>query len=308
DLIKSQPMHIAVIMMGTNDVRSFRSRNGRYIRWGTDAWRAAYAEEVDALIKALKTRDVAVYWVGLPVMSNAKTSEAMAYLNNIFRERAYLNNVKFIDTRNGFSDQAGNFSAYGPDLTGQTRRLREPDGMSFTARGNRKLANYVEILLRRDLNEARAQRNIPLAGDDEEQARLIPETNDEKTGSKDENAAWMPEPNSKDGAQNAGKQEQPGTKTQDENKQTAKDEPVLPVLQPSLRPTAAPMGETIVGDMSEDVTALATVSPIADLNSAIDASERRLPISQRLYYKALVKGESLKPKPGRADDFKWPRS
>jgi len=36
--------------------------------------------------------------------------------------------------------------------------------------------------------------------------------------------------------------------------------------------------------------------------------ERRLPVTERLYYKTLVKGEALKPKPGRADDFKWPRS
>ena len=89
----------------------------------------------------------------------------MALINDIIRERSYIGGVKFVDTWSGFTDQLGAFSAYGPDLTGQSKRLREPDGASFTARGNRKLANFVEIILRRDLAAAKAERNIPLAGD-----------------------------------------------------------------------------------------------------------------------------------------------
>jgi hypothetical protein len=68
----------------------------------------------------------------------------------------------------------------------------------------------------------------------------------------------------------------------------------------------SPPGETILGDINEGLTSLATVSPVTDLNANI--GERRLPVTERLYYKTLVKGEALKPKPGRADDFKWPRS
>jgi hypothetical protein len=68
----------------------------------------------------------------------------------------------------------------------------------------------------------------------------------------------------------------------------------------------SPPGETIIGDISEGVTGLATVSPVSDLN--VNVGERRLPVTERLYYKTLVKGEALKPKPGRADDFRWPKS
>ncbi len=78
-------------------------------------------------------------------------------------------------------------------------------------------------------------------------------------------------------------------------------------VRPSFRAGDTPPGQTIMGDLSVDVTSLATVSPMADLNAAIDAGERRLPLAKRLYYRVLVKGEALKPKPGRADDFKWPR-
>ena len=76
--------------------------------------------------------------------------------------------------------------------------------------------------------------------------------------------------------------------------------------QLSFRPGDAPQGETIVGNIDSGVTSLATVSTLNDLNANL--GERRLPMQERLYYKTLIKGQALKPKPGRADDFKWPRS
>jgi len=57
------------------------------------------------------------------------------------------------------------------------------------------------------------------------------------------------------------------------------------------------------GDIEGGVTALASISPISETNLA--AAQRRLPLTQRSYYRVLIKGEELKAKPGRADDFKW---
>ena len=305
ELSKAQPIHIAVIMMGTNDVRNIKNDKGLF-RWGEESWRTAYAEEIDKLVKALKDRSIATYWVGLPVMQAPKTNEAMALINDIIRERTYIGGVKFVDTWGGFTDQLGAFSAYGPDLTGQSKRLREPDGASFTARGNRKLANFVEIMLRRDLAAAKAERNIPLAGDDEEQGRLVPK-------------ARAPEAAALDGAgpaSDASPAPAPGA-------QAPAAIAVLPQAAPNVPASAnpardappsaisafasgySPPGETILGDIGEGVTGLATVSPAADLNANL--GERRLPVTERLYYKTLVKGEALKAQPNRADDFKWPR-
>lgn len=308
-LAKSQGMHVAVVMVGINDVRNIRSNDGTQ-RWGTDGWRDAYAKEVDRLIKTLKDNNVGIYWVGMPVMSNAKTSEAMGTLNDIFRERTYIAGVKFIDTWNGFTDQFGAFASYGPDLSGQTKRLREADGVFFTAQGNRKLANYVEVLLRRDLAAAKAERNIPLAGDDEEQARLIPKP-------EQEGSTPAPEARPPDGvAGNANPATVPQTADQGQAAGQPSKGPSAPIAgapsqfqvprQLSFRPGDAPQGETIVGDIDSGVTSLATVSTLNDLNANL--GERRLPTQERLYYKTLIRGQALKPKPGRADDFKWPRS
>jgi hypothetical protein len=301
ELTKSQPIHIAVLMMGLNDVRNIRAGDG-IAKWGTDEWRAAYAAEIDKLIKALKDRNVAIYWVGLPVMSNSKTSEAMAQINDILRERSYINGTKYIDTWSGFTDQLGGFAAYGPDITGQNKRLRESDGVSFTASGNRKLANYVEVIIRRDLAAARSERNISLAGDPEEQARLVPKP--------EAQAPETPQQPSEDGAPAATAPGLTPTPERTEGEQTspqqAPPQQEAPTAISAFASGYSPPGETIVGDVEEGVTGLATVSQITDLN--VNASERRLPVTERLYYKTLVKGEALKPKQGRADDFRWPRS
>ena len=311
-LAKTQNMHVAVVMVGVNDVRNIRTNDGTQ-RWGAEGWRDAYAKEIDRLIKVLKDNNVGIYWVGLPVMSNPKSSEAMGVLNDIFRERTYVAGVKFIDTWNGFTDQFGAFSSYGPDLSGQTKRLREADGIYFTAQGNRKLANYVEVLLRRDLAAAKAERNIPLAGDDEEQSRLVPKAEADAQASAP--ASPAPIGTADAPAANAA----PGTPPADQSA-TAGQQPPKPQAmaaapapsqfqvpkQLSFRPGDAPQGETIVGNIDGGVTSLATVSTLNDLNANL--GERRLPMQERLYYKTLIKGQALKPKPGRADDFKWPRS
>jgi hypothetical protein len=298
-LTQTEPMHIVVIMLGLSDIRNMRVAHRKWVRWNTPEWRAAYGKEIDRLIKALKERKVAVYWVGLPVMPEYKTNEAVNVLNDIYRKHTYINQAKFVDTLNGFTDQTGRFILYGPDITGKNKRLRAPDG-SFTTSGYRKLANYVEILLRRDLREASVERNIPLAGDEAEQHRIIPKTAKKKTASKKEGT------DTEDSTKSEENQWIPGTQIDDQktdNKKTNTESAFT-----SSEKMKTPLGETIYGDMDTNVTSLATLSPIADLNAIIDKGEQRLPLKERLYYKTLVKGEALKAKPGRADDFSWPRN
>ena len=45
--------------------------------------------------------------------------------------------------------------------------------MHFTSRGYLKLAHFVEKEIRRDLNLAKLERNIPLAGNEDEQAKVM---------------------------------------------------------------------------------------------------------------------------------------
>ena len=160
-------------MLGVNDRASLKYGEGR-AQPGSAEWKEAYGKEAERLIRKLRGANIAVYWVGLPIMANAAFSETVAAMNDAARQAAYINGAKFIETWAGFTDQPGAYNAFGPDLTGQTKRLRDGDGVGLTPAGNRKLANYIEVVLRRDLAQAKAQRNIPLAGDEEEQTRVVP--------------------------------------------------------------------------------------------------------------------------------------
>ena len=160
-------------MMGMNDRISIRTEAGN-VQPGSAEWKELYGKEAERLIKQLRHAGVAVYWVGLPPMSNPGLNEFVAGLNDTVRQAVYLNGAKFVETSAGFTDQSGAYSAWGADISGQTKRLREGDGAGLTQAGYRKIASFVEISIRRDLAQARSQRNIPLAGDEEEQARVVP--------------------------------------------------------------------------------------------------------------------------------------
>src|SRR3990172_5021774 len=172
DILKNETYQVAVVMFGANDAQAIRIGK-EWLKPGTDAWRAVYGERVEAFIKKLRAAKVAVYWVGLPIMRSPNQSEDAEVMNDVFREKAFINGAKFIDTWSGFTDESGRYSAYGPDMTGQVKRLRADDGIHFTMRGYLKLAHFVEKEIRRDLSLAKLERNIPLAGSEDEQAKVM---------------------------------------------------------------------------------------------------------------------------------------
>jgi hypothetical protein len=117
----------------------------------TEKWAELYAKRIDETIAVLKARGVPVFWAGLPSVRGPKSTSDMLYLNELFRARAEKAGITYIDVWDGFVDESGRFALQGPDLEGQTRRLRTGDGLHFTKPGARKLAHYVEREIRRAL-------------------------------------------------------------------------------------------------------------------------------------------------------------
>ena len=237
-------------------------------------------------------------------------------MNEVFREKAFINGAKFIETWNGFTDEAGRYSAYGPDMTGQVKRLRADDGVHFTMRGYLKLAHFVEKELRRDLNLAKIERNIPLAGNEDEQAKVmgrdvVPGRSDPRNPSA---AADDRADRGCGGASSAPEQAQGEQAPQlqqsnvgDVERGQAGDRSDAPggaKPDPASGARGVPDAEMITSELGNGLTAVATISSVTDPSLA--SSRPRLPLSQRPYYKVLIKGEQLKPKAGRADDFAWP--
>src|SRR6185436_18479489 len=63
------------------------------------------------------------------------------------------------------------------------------------------------------------------------------------------------------------------------------------------------VGDALAEDVGGGLVVLNSITP----TGAAGGAARRLSPSQTPYYHVLVKGERLVPKPGRADDFSWPK-
>jgi hypothetical protein len=326
DILKNDHFQIAVTMFGANDDQAIKTGKD-WLKVGSEPWRQAYGERVEAIIKKLRAANIAVYWVGLPLMRSPDQSADAEMMNEVFREKAFINSAKYIDTWNGFTDESGRFSAYGPDMSGQVKRLRSDDGVHFTERGSLKLAHFVEKEMRRDLSLAKLERNIPLAGSEEEQAKMMGrEVVPTKRADADQPAdSAAPAPDQSDTTAQSADAATPadGAASGDAASgaapamQTVGEVSVVrPAMDSTLQAaqgllpqapaSSLPEPEMITSELGNGLTAVATLSSVTDFS--LNSSKPRLPLSQRPYYKVLIKGEQVKPKSGRADDFAWPPS
>jgi lysophospholipase L1-like esterase len=123
--------------------------SGSSFDFHTDKWAEIYGKRIDEMINALKAKGVPILWVGVPAIRGTKSTSDMAYLDEIYRERAEKAGIAYVDIWDGFVDDQGRYTVQGPDFEGQTRKLRTPDGVYFTKAGAVKLASYADQELRR---------------------------------------------------------------------------------------------------------------------------------------------------------------
>jgi len=329
-------VHIAVVMVGYNDRWNMRISPREWFPPGSPSWRGEYGRRVDRLVKMLKRRGTAIYWVGLPIMRQPAVNEPAQAANDVVREKAYLNGIKYIDITTHFSDEAGNYTPYGPDIAGKQRIVRDPEGTLFTWVGYRKLAHFVEREIKRDLTQARSERAIPLAGSDAEQKRIAalrprpsPDTSwrgslaptketTAKEAGKPPPKATAPANAGSGGPGSDGSGESkadPGrislrTMTPGGREETVTLELPRPAISAAVlqlitrrdtgeRPSQ--MGDALADDVGGGLVVLSSVTPVAS------PGVPRKAMPGQPYYQVWFKGERLPPRPGRSDDLAWPR-
>ena len=326
-------IHIGVVMLGLNDRGSLRSPNSSSIRFGTAAWKEQYVQRVDRLFKALKRRGIAVYVIGVPPLRRPDANADLEVINETLVDRSLANGIRFIEMAESFTDENGAFSQFGPDSAGNREKLRDGDGVGFTPAGYRKLAGLVVNELKRDLAAARAERAVPLAGSEIEQKRINPDKAGATTVSP---TAWKPanprtaaagEPAAATAATGpprtaSGQGDQksetsrislrlPGISGREDVMQVEIVRPAVSAAVIALltrKETAEAMQqpfELLADDVGDGVSVSTMVTALAD--SAANGSRRKGPTNQAAYTAVWVKGERLPAKPGRADDFTWPR-
>jgi uncharacterized protein len=141
-ILQSNSYDAIVVLLGTNDRQMIRSGNERYA-FNSPGWIEAYKTQVDMLLDELVDSGAKVYWVSLPPMANPEYDAAMRAITELQRERVEARGMTFLDIRPQFSNPDGSYTDTGEDDTGEVRKLRGKDGISFFKQGNNKLAKLV---------------------------------------------------------------------------------------------------------------------------------------------------------------------
>ena len=344
-----EPPHIAVVMLNPTSGFPWRQPyDRRKFPPGTEAWKdefdrrrdewkVLYGARLDRINRAFRRRNIAVYWVGLPILRRQESTDDAQIINELVRERATFNGMKYVDVLASFADEGGAYNAYGPDLAGKSRQLRETDGVHFTQPGYRKLAHFIERELKRDITQARSDRNIPLAGAETEQRRIRPIK--PATPATPVAAGPGARPGTAPGLPGL-KSDRPGAPSRpaapavegaagdikaDNARITLKaatapgrdDAVTLDILRPAIPANVVQLvtrRESVekasqVGDsiLTEIAGGLMVVSSVTAATETAGGDARRATPTNSPYYRALVKGERIEPRSGRADDFPWPR-
>jgi hypothetical protein len=145
--IAEDSFDLAVVIIGINDRQELRV-DGQTVAPLTDAWNAAYQARITGFLNQLRAARKPVIWIGLPPMSRSEYSAAMSQISNIQRLASFSGGAEYLDIYERFLGEDGKYSSYGPDVSGQSARMRKDDGIHFSSSGADKLAFYLSQSIR----------------------------------------------------------------------------------------------------------------------------------------------------------------
>ena len=160
--LDDQPIDVAVILFGTNDAQGIDT-GGVVHMFGTDGWKAAYGQRIDDLVALLRSRNVAVYWVGLPRMKRDSFDGRMTLINGVVEARMRALGVPYIETVSLTSNDEGGYEAYLPTGSGRRVLMRANDGIHMSMAGYLRMSAPVAARLKRDAGLDRSAAAPPAA-------------------------------------------------------------------------------------------------------------------------------------------------
>lgn len=284
-----------LIMLGANDRQQMRDSDGATLEPFTPRWKEVYAQRVEAMVAPFKAKNVPVVWVGLPIMKSERYGADMASLNEIARAAAQKAGANFVETWERFADESGHFSAIGPDVVGRPTRLRASDGIHFTQAGAVKLAYFVQGDISRlaGAPPTPAPAPAPPSSLEAAPAPQIPLIVQPQTDAPSASAPAQPP-----AAVDVTALVREAARREDEARQFGDRLPGVPLPEPPAplffpqKPAAGPVAPLTGPALTQDGT-------LAARHTTSDSASLR--------ERALVEGRAVDARPGRADDFSWPK-
>jgi hypothetical protein len=154
--LDEHPVDVAVMLFGTNDAQGIDTGDTVHM-FGTDGWKAAYARRIDDLVALLRSRNVVVYWVGLPRMKRDSFDGRMMLINEVVEARMRALEVPWIETVGLTSNADGGYEAYLPNAGGRRVLMRADDGIHMSMAGYLRMSEAVAARLKRDAGLDRPQ-------------------------------------------------------------------------------------------------------------------------------------------------------
>lgn len=141
-IMEGKEFKAVVVLLGANDRQPIREGDFRLV-FNTPEWTAAYEAKVDELLDVLNGSGVKVFWVSIPPMGDAKYDADMQILAALQKQEVQSKGQIYVDLRSAFLGPDGNYTDKGPDDTGEVRKLRSRDGVTFFKQGNNRFGQLL---------------------------------------------------------------------------------------------------------------------------------------------------------------------
>jgi hypothetical protein len=147
-IMEGKDFHAVVVLIGANDRQAIREGDFRLV-FNTSEWTAAYEAKIDEMLDVLNSAGVKVFWVSIPPMGDAKYDADMQILAALQKQEVQSKGQIYVDLRDAFLGPDGNYTDKGPDDTGEVRKLRSRDGVTFFKQGNNRFGQLLLAEIKR---------------------------------------------------------------------------------------------------------------------------------------------------------------
>jgi len=132
---------VAVVQIGANDINFIRNGTSREI-FNTELWNELYAERVREIAGTLSAHSAEVFWIGLPVVGNAKFEPNYQIISAVQKRAVRKAGATFVDIHELTQFGTGEFAMTGK-VDGQLVKMRAADKVHFTLPGYDVVARAV---------------------------------------------------------------------------------------------------------------------------------------------------------------------
>ena len=159
-IMEGKEFDAVVVLLGANDHQAIRSGDFRYV-FNTPEWTSAYKAMTDKLLDVLKAAGVKVFWVSIPPMGDAKYEADMQVLAALQKQEVQSKGAIYVDLHGAFLGPDGNYTDKGPDDTGEVRKLRSRDGVTFFKQGNNRFGQLLLAEIKRAIGSNQFETSPP---------------------------------------------------------------------------------------------------------------------------------------------------